>query len=77
MRDHFKSLIGQKWSLLRAEKEHSDNYGLNESKTMAIQQVRNDLESELEWVLDPAFDGSPERITVAMGMLVLFNSVYR
>lgn len=66
--------VGLVYKSLRQDLEHSANYGIIESKKMAIERVRNELETALESDMNNPYGNGP---TWAAARLTLFNSLYR
>lgn len=66
--------VGLVYKNLRQDPEHSANYGVIESKKMAIDTVRNQLQVALESDMNNPYADGP---LWATARLTLFNSLYR
>jgi hypothetical protein len=66
--------VMQTYRKLRADPEHAANYGLNESKQMAISRVRALLQSQLDEDITNPYGNGPVWSTAR---LALFDSIYR
>jgi hypothetical protein len=73
-RDDLKSRVEAMYRTLRPDLR--ENYGLNEIKRMAIQRVREELETGVEGIIARWPETGGAYLPLATARLALFNSMY-